>query len=231
MTKYSGQGWHNQSIRHSNARKYGKAGGTYKSWYNIYSPNGKFWRRMKFTKGEVKTLSKNTNVKYVKAKKSFGYAQKGFETFPINKEYEIIAHWEKTSRGFRHVVRLMKNGQEVDKATANYLNRTWERFNYESAISSLLQKTNLMTDKERKDYLDALSKKDMERVNKEFGMIGAIAQMGEVLTSSKKESNDWKERMIKAGLPQIDIPEDWNTLSEDEKEARLNKVIEYMKKK
>jgi hypothetical protein len=27
--KYSGSGWHNQSIRHSNARKYGKAGGKY----------------------------------------------------------------------------------------------------------------------------------------------------------------------------------------------------------
>jgi hypothetical protein len=69
MAKYSGSGWHKQSIRHSNARKYGKAGGTYKSWYNIYSPNGKFWRRMKFTKGEVKELSKGTEVKYVEAEK------------------------------------------------------------------------------------------------------------------------------------------------------------------
>lgn len=29
MAKYSGSGWHKQSIRHSNARKYGKAGGRY----------------------------------------------------------------------------------------------------------------------------------------------------------------------------------------------------------
>jgi hypothetical protein len=29
MTKYSGSGWHFQHIRHSNARKYGKAGGIY----------------------------------------------------------------------------------------------------------------------------------------------------------------------------------------------------------
>ena len=29
MARYSGSGWHRQSIRHSNARKYGKAGGTY----------------------------------------------------------------------------------------------------------------------------------------------------------------------------------------------------------
>ena len=31
MAKYNGMGWHNQSIRHSNARKYGKAGGKYAS--------------------------------------------------------------------------------------------------------------------------------------------------------------------------------------------------------
>ena len=29
MTKYKGNGWHKQSTRHSNARKYGKAGGKY----------------------------------------------------------------------------------------------------------------------------------------------------------------------------------------------------------
>ena len=29
MTRYSGKGWHFQHVRHSNARKYGKAGGTY----------------------------------------------------------------------------------------------------------------------------------------------------------------------------------------------------------
>ena len=33
MAKYSGSGWHFQSIRHSNARKYGKAGGTYAKRY------------------------------------------------------------------------------------------------------------------------------------------------------------------------------------------------------
>jgi hypothetical protein len=226
MAKYSGSGWHKESARHSRARKTGHAGGE-------YSVRGHF--RNKGKKNEVwiqyHTVKPKKNYGKEQKQKHFGYAQKGFETFPINKEYEIIAHWEKTRNGFRHVVRLMHNGSEVDTATANYQNRTWERFEYESAINKLLEKTNLMTDKERKEYLDLLAKKDEERINKEFGMIGAIAQMGEVLTGSKKESNDWKERMIKAGLPQIDIPEDWDTLSEDEKEARLNKVIEFMKKK
>ena len=33
MTKYSGSGWHFQHVRHSNARKYGRAGGTYAGKY------------------------------------------------------------------------------------------------------------------------------------------------------------------------------------------------------
>ena len=35
MAKYNGMGWHFQSIRHSNARKYGKAGGKYKNQYEL----------------------------------------------------------------------------------------------------------------------------------------------------------------------------------------------------
>jgi len=37
MAKYNGMGWHNQSIRHSNARKYGHAGGKYKTYAVTYN--------------------------------------------------------------------------------------------------------------------------------------------------------------------------------------------------
>jgi hypothetical protein len=60
-----------------------------------------------------------------------------------------------------------------------------------------------------------------------FKTIGAIAKIGEVLTDNQADSNDWKARMLKAGLPQLDVPSDWDSLSEDEKERRLNKVIEF----
>jgi len=249
MAKYSGSGWHKQSVRHSNARKYGKAGGRY-IHIQAKTPmqaNNLFDRLEKkganniflYDWGEGKRVTlKDTkrnrqlveNIKGIK--KNFGYAQRGFENFPINKEYSIEAHWEKTSRGFRHVVKLLKNGREVDIATENYLNRTWERFDYETAINKLLEKnTDIMTDSQRKEYVDLLAKKDLEEVNKRFGMIGAIAQMGEIIGKDQKEKNDWKERMIKAGIPQIQMPEDWASLSEQEKEKRLNKIIQYTQKK
>ena len=55
-----------------------------------------------------------------------------------------------------------------------------------------------------------------------------IAQIGNLMCDTKKEKNSWKERMFRAtGL--LDFPDDWKELSEDEKEKRLNKIIEISK--
>ena len=51
-----------------------------------------------------------------------------------------------------------------------------------------------------------------------------VAMFGELLCDSQKEKNDWKKRMLDAtGL--LNFPEDWNALSEDEKQSRLDKAI------
>ena len=56
-----------------------------------------------------------------------------------------------------------------------------------------------------------------------------VAMLGDLMTDTKKESNDWKLRMIKAGLGSkgLSVPEDWDQLTEEEKETRLNKVIAF----
>ena len=63
-----------------------------------------------------------------------------------------------------------------------------------------------------------------------FNSISMVALAGNLLCSDQKEKNDWKKRMLLAGLPELDIPEDWNTLSESEKENRLNNVINELQK-
>ena len=85
---------------------------------------------------------------------------------------------------------------------------------------------------EASELLEIFRFKSEKEAEEMFGNIGAIAKLGEIMTGSQKEANTWKERMIKAGLGAgIQMPEDWNTLPEDEKEARLNKEIEFMKPK
>jgi len=55
-----------------------------------------------------------------------------------------------------------------------------------------------------------------------------VASFGDILCDSPKEKNDWKKRMLNAtGL--LDFPEDWDELSEDEKQSRLDKAIAFNK--
>jgi hypothetical protein len=51
------------------------------------------------------------------------------------------------------------------------------------------------------------------------------------MCQDKKEQNDWKARMLKAGLGNagLQMPEDWESLDEQTKEARLNAVISVLR--
>lgn len=60
--------------------------------------------------------------------------------------------------------------------------------------------------------------------------IGMVAQFGEVFCDNQKDKNDWKVRMLKAGLGNsLSIPDDWEELSEEEKQKRLDKVIDVLR--
>jgi hypothetical protein len=56
-------------------------------------------------------------------------------------------------------------------------------------------------------------------------MIGAIAKLGDLFCEKTEDKNKWKERMLKTGLSGLDFPDDFESLSEEEKEKRLNKVV------
>ncbi len=55
-----------------------------------------------------------------------------------------------------------------------------------------------------------------------------IASLGDLFCENQKDKNDWKERMLKAGLGNkgLSMPNDWDELDEDTKEVRLNAVIQ-----
>jgi len=149
--------------------------------------------------------------------------------FEVKKGVSIQARYEKTRSGFRHLAVLYIDGVEVDNAKATYQNRTWESYEFESVIMDLVNNTDSLTEKEKKAFKDKQSGKEKAEVEQKFKTIGAIAQMGEIFGETKKEKNDWKKRMLKAGLPQLDVPDDWDSLSEKEKEKRLNNVIAVAK--
>lgn len=48
-----------------------------------------------------------------------------------------------TKNGFKHEATLVKRQTKNIKVKINYLNRTWERFKYESVMKKLLKKIGL----------------------------------------------------------------------------------------
>ena len=150
--------------------------------------------------------------------------------FKINENFEVVCEWKKTRTAFKHVATLLKNGEEVDNTKICYLNRTWECYEFESVLEKLLDRTDLLTKEEKKNFLERNKRKDKEEVDSQFNMVAGIAKLGEIFGETKKEKNDWKTRMLKAGLENkgLIMPEDWDTLSEEEKEKRLNNVIKEL---
>lgn len=154
------------------------------------------------------------------------------KTFKINNNLEIVCEHKKTRNGFKHEAKLLNNGHKIAMTKICYLNRTWESFEFESVINKLLDKTKILTDKQKTKFLQKCSGKAMEEVNKEFGSISAIAKLGDLFGQNQKEKNDWKARMIKAGLENkgLIMPDDWNNLLENDKTKRLDDVIEFLQK-
>ena len=77
--------------------------------------------------------------------------------FSLDKHYQIVCEWKNTRNGFRHEATILYNGIQQDKTKVCYLNRTWERFEYESVIFKIIDK--YFKDKEAKKYKKVIIKK------------------------------------------------------------------------
>ena len=72
--------------------------------------------------------------------------------FRLNKTYSAVCQWVRTRSGFKHTADLFKNGYSVESAKCCYLNRTWERFEYETVLHELIDNSTVLTDKEKKRF-------------------------------------------------------------------------------
>jgi hypothetical protein len=73
--------------------------------------------------------------------------------FKVNEHKEIVCEWVNTRYGFRHDARLFIDGKEVGKkAKVCYYNRTWERFEYQTVLRILLEKTEYLTEEEKNEF-------------------------------------------------------------------------------
>lgn len=148
--------------------------------------------------------------------------------FELEDNVYIKCWSEKTSRGFRHLAEFYVDGELIEDAKVVYSNRTWEKYEFESVIEKMLGKMN-RPDIERQAIMGTVENQALGRVNDDMKTIAMVSSLGDVFGTSEKERNDWKLRMIKAGMGDgLQLPDDWNTLPEEEKGVRLDKIIEFM---
>ena len=153
------------------------------------------------------------------------YDEKVFEITP---ELHVVCHTEDTRYGFRHLARISSSG---DQAKVCYYNRTWEAWTYQSVIRTLADKAVHITPEERQAIRDYAANDRRTEVDHFMNSVAMVASLGSLMTNTPAESNDWKLRMIKAGLENrgLDIPADWDTLTEEEKTRRLDGAISVLK--
>ncbi|MAH48581.1 hypothetical protein CMI37_22340 [Candidatus Pacearchaeota archaeon] len=144
--------------------------------------------------------------------------------FKISKEIEVKCNSKSTSSGFRHLATLLRNGIEVADAKCTYQNRTWERYEFQSVLSEVVEKASL-SEAENKLCRDFIEGDQTDWSG--FKATAMVAKIGDILCDNQKDKNDWKARMLKAGLGNqgLVMPDDWDSLDEDTKQARLDSII------
>jgi ubiquinone/menaquinone biosynthesis C-methylase UbiE len=75
----------------------------------------------------------------------------------IGKRQYLVLESIKTRSGFKHLATLTDNFHEEQKASINYINRTWESFTFESVIKKVMEKAYVS--KERQEEIIAICKK------------------------------------------------------------------------
>jgi len=153
--------------------------------------------------------------------------------FKINSKLAIGAEVYRTRRSWGHKAHLYRvrtpelNDEHVESAKIVYLNRTWERFEFEDVLCKVVTVAlkNRNITKEEAGICNTYIKNYQEPDR--FAGVAMVAKLGDFLGKNQKESNDWKTRMLKAGLENrgLIMPDDWDSLDEATKEARLNGAI------
>ena len=73
------------------------------------------------------------------------------------REYNIVNEYWETSRAWGHKSTLIAPWGEVESRKVKYINRTWERYTYESCMSGLL---NSILENDLKDYITEYKEKN-----------------------------------------------------------------------
>ena len=157
--------------------------------------------------------------------------------FKINDKLAIGAEVYQTRHSWGHKAHLYRvhtperDDECIESDKITYYNRTWERYEFESILFSLVEKAlkHHTITKEEAETCNAYIKSPQRTEDDCAGLktIAGVMALGDIFGSTQTEKNDWKERMLRAGLEKkgLIMPDDWNELDENEKQKRLDGAI------
>lgn len=102
-----------------------------------------------------------------------------------NREFEFLCHAVRTRNGFAHVCRLYIDGVRFTEAKINYLNRTWERYEFQSVMRRAVDQ--IIDSSEKLANFQAKEKLGLSRMTKQ------AKQLAEEMLSSDQLVIDCKE--------------------------------------
>lgn len=147
------------------------------------------------------------------------------QTFNISDDITVVCQYHNTRNGFKHTATLMRDGRDAGEVKCTYLNRTWEAYEFDSVLQKLAD-SKLVSADEGTLIREFVKNRGSDRGTDALKTTGAVMALGDLFGQSPAEKNDWKLRMLKAGVPDgaLIMPDDWDTLPEDEKSRRLDAI-------
>ena len=86
-------------------------------------------------------------------------------------DYLFINEFKSTRIGFKHITRLFKNDCLLNEVSVNYINRTWESYNYQTSMKKCindiieLKIDRLKAEYKQKNNIDRITKKHIKELN------------------------------------------------------------------
>ncbi len=155
------------------------------------------------------------------------------KTFQVNRNIKIEAEYYKTRYSWGHKAYLYLKNREIEYKKITYYNRTWEAYEFESILESIVGGSKELSKGQKHTCMKFIHNGGrVEDDLKPLKTVAMVSMLGSLLTDNQKDANDWKTRMLKAGLQNkgLIMPDDWETLTEDEKTKRLDGVISILNK-
>lgn len=130
----------------------------------------------------------------------------------------VEVSYHKTRNGFRHEAVLWVGGVPEKMVKINYLNRTWESFEYQSVIRKAIGNSRLLTQEEREAATAWAWKGPRDNF---LPTIAAAASAMSLLFENMVDANRFKTRILRS-VPGIVMPA-------DEQQRRLDAALNTLR--